>query len=1006
MAGLLGLALALGGLGGAPVTAQTAPSGGAPEPAAAAGAAPAPTASAAPANPALEGPIVRSIELRSETPIEPVEDLLSVLSIEVGKPLSDLAVRRTLANLQASGAIAHAAIYSRPADDNPEGGVIAIVALWASVRVQSVRLEGKLGVKEADLRGQVVQREAEPLSEGAVVRGVYRLEDYLAKQGFRSPSVRVRVTLPTPRTAEVVYRIEAGPRTTVAAIEFEGPLGPVKPEDLRKDLRTRVGDPYRSDTLDDDVERIQRRLARDLYGRARLGEPRAEPVVPSPAAGAPGTADSSAASTAPGTGSTDSPPGAAENPQVRVIFPVDVGPKIEVRVVGADLDKLKKKGLLPFLGETGYDEALVLSSVAKIKDDYQRQGHYHVKVEHGEKLDGDRFVIDLNIDPGPVYTLRKVALEGNTTFSDKDLEDFTAVSARRLLAIGSGRLIDSELSQDVKNLRAYYLLQGFPDAKVGPPKVAEEGQDLSVEIPIEEGRRERIGTVTFSGFNPEHLDPERLRPPLGLAGGPFHPQILDGALDRLRAELGTAGFTEARVSAEKSWNPDKTQVDLKISALEGPRITVDRIIVRGNRHTDSEVIRRTLGLKPGDPASAGRLLEVERTLYKLNIFSRVEVELIRSALDDTTRDVLVRLQEGKPITLTYGFGYDSDDGWRGLLGFNDANVGGQAYALRSDLRLSGTSSRFRLLFDQPYVFHLAKPLTTSVFYEQGQAAQEAFELTRYGARTETTDAVGEHGRFSLGLDYRVVEIDKLAPGLALSDLEREARPVQLANLFPSFLYDRRDDPVLPSRGYSTLAQIQYSFPLLGAQGNFVKLFVQQTRLFPFGGKSGRQLVLATSVRSGAIEALGDLPTSGVDTGGTTADLASRNVFISERFFSGGSTSHRAYGRDELGIPGESLIQPTGRTSLVPIGGNGLLLGNVELRFPLVGALGGVVFVDSGNVWADWRSIDLSEVRTGAGVGLRYVSPIGPLRIDFGWKLARRPDEKKGVQISFSFGNPF
>ncbi len=949
-----------------------------------------------PSPPADGGPIVRAIEIRSETPVEPQEDVLSLLSIEIGKPLSDLAIRRTLANLQATGAIAHAAIYSRPVADPEEAEnvenaekteVVAIVALWASVRVESVRLEGMLGVKEADLFGQVVQREAEPLSEGAVVRGVYRLEDYLVQQGFLNPSVRVRVALPTARTAKVVYQIDAGLRTIVAAVDFEGTLGPWKAEELRSQLRTRVGDPYRADALPDDIERLQRWLAKGLYGRARVGVARVEPLAPTtPTAGSAGT-----------TG----PPATAEPPRVRLVFPLDVGPKIEVRVTGADLRKLQKKGLLPFLGDSGYDEALVLSSVAKLKDDYQRQGHFNVKIEHEEKLEGDLFVIKFAIEPGPVFTLRRVELSGNATFQTKSLEEFTAVSARRLLSIGSGRLIESELAQDVKNLRAYYLLQGFPEVRVGPPKISEAGEDLSVLIPIVEGRREQIGTVTFSGFDPAHLDPERFRPPLALAEGPYHPQIVDGALDRLRAELSAAGFSEARVSAESTWNPDHSRVDLIVSALEGPRITVDRVIVRGNRQTDSDVIRRTLALRPGDPVSDAKLLEVERTLYKLNIFSRVEVELVRSALDDTTRDVLVRVQEGKPITLTYGFGYDSDDEWRGLLGFNHANVGGQAYALRSDLRLSGTSNRFRLLFDQPYVFDLALPLTTSLFYEQGQAAQKAFELTRYGARTETTRAVGDHGRLGLGLDYRVVEIDKLAAGVALSDLERAARPVQLANLFPSFLYDRRDDPVLPSRGFSSLAQFQYSFPLLGAEGDFLKIFVQQTQLFPWSGKSGRQLVLAASLRAGGIEAFRELNSADEST-----DLASRNIFISERFFSGGSTTHRAFGRDELGIPGQTLILPTGKNSFVPIGGNGLLLANLELRFPVVGALGGVVFLDSGNVWADWRGIDLADLRTGVGVGMRYLSPIGPLRIDFGWKLDREPGESKGAQISFTFGNPF
>ncbi len=1010
------LALLLSGLSG---VAQAQPAPRVEEVSAARTAAAGSGTSAAPETPELPaatGPIVRAIEIRSETPLERPEEIEALLATEVGQPLSDLAIRRTLANLQASGAIAHAAIYSRPAnrsrggDGNaaggdpsiPEGeGVVAIVALWQSVRVESVRLEGKLGLKAADLRGQVVQREAEPLSEGAVVRGVYRLEDYLVGQGFRTPSVRVRVALPNAGTANVVYQIDAGPRTEVSTVDFDGPLGPWKGDDLRAQLRTRAGEPYRPSSLDDDVERLQRYLARGRYGRARLGTPRVEDLpakAASPAVGTKVTASESGKER--GKPKEDDGPPA---PEVRVVFPLDVGPKIEVEVAGGDLTKLKNKGLLPFLGETGYDEALVLTSVAKIKDEYQRQGHYHVKVEHDEKLEGDRYVLRLTIEPGPVYTLRDVRFTGNAAFPAKDLDELTVVSKRRLLAIGSGRLIESELAQDVRNVRAFYLLQGFPNAEVGPPKIEEQGENLSVEIPIREGRRERIGAVTYTGFDPEHLEPGRLSPPLKLGeGDPYHPQIVEAAVERLRGELSAAGFSEARVSAEEIWNPEHDRVDLEISALEGPRVTVDRIIVRGNRHTDSEVIRRTLGLKSGDAVSDAKLLEVERTLYKLNIFSRVEVERVRSALDDTTRDVLVRVQEGKPITLTYGFGYDSDDGWRGLLGFNHSNVGGQAYALRSDFRLSSTSSRFRLLFDQPYVFHLAQPLTTSVFYERGLAAQKAFELTRYGARTETTDAVGKHGRFALGLDYRVVEVDKLAAGVGLSDLERDAQPVQLANLYPSFLYDRRDDPVLPSRGFSSLAQLQYSFPLLGAQGDFLKVFLQHTQLFPWHvGKRGRELVVAASVRAGGIEAFRELASADL-----SSDLASRNIFISERFFSGGSTTHRAFSRDELGIPGETLILPEGKSSYVPIGGNGLLLANLELRFPLAGALGGVVFADSGNVWADWRDIDPSEVRNGVGVGLRYLSPIGPLRIDFGWKLDREPREKKGVQVSFTFGNPF
>jgi outer membrane translocation and assembly module TamA len=123
------------------------------------------------------------------------------------------------------------------------------------------------------------------------------------------------------------------------------------------------------------------------------------------------------------------------------------------------------------------------------------------------------------------------------------------------------------------------------------------------------------------------------------------------------------------------------------------------------------------------------------------------------------------------------------------------------------------------------------------------------------------------------------------------------------------------------------------------------------------------------------------------------------VAISERFFAGGRTTNRAYGRDELGIPGETLLDGK------PIGGLGLFLVNADYRFPIAGSLGGTLFADSGNVWADWRHMDISEVKTGAGIGLRYLTPVGPLRVEVGWKLRPERDESRSA-VLLSFGNAF
>jgi outer membrane protein assembly factor BamA len=239
------------------------------------------------------------------------------------------------------------------------------------------------------------------------------------------------------------------------------------------------------------------------------------------------------------------------------------------------------------------------------------------------------------------------------------------------------------------------------------------------------------------------------------------------------------------------------------------------------------------------------------------------------------------------------------------------------------------------------------------------------------------------------------------PDFPLRGVDREDRPYQLLDLVPSFLWDRRNDPVLATRGWSSLAQLQYSIPALGTDGDFLKLFLQQTQyadLRTYG-------TLAASLRLGAIEPFRRLASEDPEL---PEDLPNADIFIDERFFAGGATTHRAYGRDDLGIRDRTLIPNVNDPkTFASVGGNGLLLLNLEYRFPLFRSqtFGGTVFYDAGNVWADWRDIDPGGAKQGVGLGLRYLSPIGPLRLDVGFKLHRETWESP-YAVSVSFGNPF
>ena len=258
-------------------------------------------------------------------------------------------------------------------------------------------------------------------------------------------------------------------------------------------------------------------------------------------------------------------------------------------------------------------------------------------------------------------------------------------------------------------------------------------------------------------------------------------------------------------------------------------------------------------------------------------------------------------------------------------------------------------------------------------------------MARWSRRSPLTNRL----RIGLFYDYRIVELEAeeeldlstLAGGI----LDRELVDTEVSSLTATLLYDRRNDPLDPSSGWNGTLQLEGAFPFLDADESFFKLFGQFTGYVPLG----RFGALGASFRYGAIKPEGGTPSFGLR----------QTVPISERFFAGGRTSHRAYRRDRLGIDGDSILEE------IELGGEGLALVNLDYRFPIAGPIGGTIFVDSGNVWAVAGDVSLDDFKTGAGVGIRYRSPIGPLRLEVGWKLDRLPGESSPL-VLVSFGNAF
>lgn len=904
--------------------------------------------------------------MRSDAPLERRFDVYSVIEVKPGLPLDEMAVRRTLRNLVATGIGSDLEAYTR----EEAGGVVVVLVIHPVPLVTEVRLRGRLGLPASDLRTVVPQHGAQPLAESSVVSGVYNLLDLYHQNGYFKATVHVQVAQLPGRRVAVTYQLESGVRARVGAVDFDGAIAPFTKAALVGRLRSQPGRAFQQRNADDDAERLQAWLIQQGRGLARVERPRQQL---DPAGGS-----------------------------VTLTFPVALGPEVKVTVRGADLKKLRREGLLPFLGVAGYDEALVQQAVGKIRTWYQQQGHYHVQVDSTQHRQDSTLDLAFTVDPGPVYTLEAIEFAGNHGIASARLATLMSTSPRSALHPGSGRLVQETLDDDLDNVRSFYALQGYSAAKVGPPQVVERGTRLRLRVPIEEGTQLRLVKLDLQGV--QKLDAAKLRKALPLAeGGPFHPALLDQTLTAIRNAYAEAGYVQAQVSATEDWNAPHTLVDVTVKILEGPRRVVDQLIVRGNQATNSDVILRALGIKSGDPLGQSLIYQLESNLYRLGIFSRVDIDLVSTGFDTSERDVVVRVEEGKYKSLGYGAGYDSEEKFRGLLSFADNDIGGEADSLRLDLRASSLDKRFSLFFNQPFLFGQPVPLNSTLFYFDTK--EVSFRVKRWGGRTEAVKTINKK-RFSLALDYRVVRLF-VDPGVALNSIERQDRPVQITSVIPALLIDHRDDSLVPTSGWSSLAQLQYSFPGIGSPANFLKLFLQQTAYLNLR-KPG---VLAFSLRFGAIEAFSRLSTADLEVPPALASLPSANVFIDERFFAGGSTTNRGYMLDDLGIRGQTLIQPFPGSHWMPLGGNGLVLANLDYRFPIAGNFGGTVFLDSGNVWADWRDIRLTGaegMRSSVGLGFRYLSPIGPLRADVGYKLERYGEPRpEGPLVFFvSFGNPF
>jgi len=919
----------------------------------------------------LLGRTIESVSFTCDGPAD-AQEIATLVDLRAGRTLTRDDTGATIENLFATLDFSNVLVVAAP---TPDGAVAVTIHLWRSYRVAHVVFDGSSSLSREDLRRAVPFSERDPFNRTSLAEGASALERKLATDGYVHASVEPEATFDAANfTVEVVYRIAAGRRARVATPIFDGRIEPFTPEALLAGSKLKVGSAYRESKVRTASEKLQKFLLQQDRFKAAVEFIAAEPSE---------------------DGST-----------IRPVYRLTVGPPYVVDAVGIKAKQARKE-ILALLEGQAFDEDLLEQWTNSTLEALQRSGRYRAKVT-AAAAGTDPVTVKVAVDAGAKYSVERIVLSGNASVSDETLESIMVTRPRGLPLIQNGRLIDVNLESDTSAILGYYQTHGWISAKVEKPAVTEGSKPdrLDVAITVVEGPRTFVESRRVDGV--EHLASSELDALILVREGePFNPSAIRQDVATLTARYWNTGWREAAVRDHWTLSPDKTKVDVVYTVDEGQRSFFGKTIVRGNAVTDPDRIMRQVAWKEGEPYSEEKIADTQKNLARTGVFRSIEVRPQPVNPDNQEHNIDVTLSEARRVSLLYGVGYQYANGASPssdpflTLGVSYRNLFGRMQSASFEAQYAPISQRGYIVANltEPYLLNFDVPLTLAVFASR-EPIQD-IDIERFGVFLESAR---QFGSLRVGLRYSYQQIAPTNPQdlstIVLEKFPRSAFPIKQSAIGPSVLYDRRDDVLNPQKGYYVTLAGNYAFPFLNADAHYGKVSGQAAWFVSvFGG------VLAASVRVGGL-----FPANAA---------ASETVPIAEKFFAGGSSTARGFDTDLEGIPAlpngndsqvtvdyntqATLHSGTGTGScaeLYPtlpqydcspgpriVGGNGFMAGGLEYRLPIAGNLGISIFYDLAQVWATPGDIHVAiEGRTGLrqsiGAGLHYMTPIGPLRLEF------------------------
>ena len=949
-----------------------------------------------------EGLKVSTVDLVAE-PLMNVEELRPLVAQKADAPYSTAEIRKTSEALQGTGKFTKVEVEVTPGT----AGLRVTFILEPAFYVGMIYFPGATKVFSYQRLLQVVNYPAEePYQADRAARGESALTRFFAQQGYFVAHVKMEGKLDQPRKlVEIVYNVTLGRRAKYGKIEITGPL-PAEIALLRRalgSLRARLhgsnlkeGKPYDPERLQSATQFLQNFLGKQNHFA--------------------------------NTVQMDAPSYDPETNKAALHWRITLGPTVVVRLSGAKLSQRSLRSLIPIYEENSFDQDLVQEGERNLISYFQGKGYFDVKITQQTSREPSEISLVYHVDLGSRHRITSVRITGNRHFDEGQLADQVVVQKGQFLS--HGKFSNDLVSRTVSNLTAYYRNAGYADVQV-QSQVNEHERNVEVAFRVNEGDLTRVETLEVQGNKTVAL--AKLAPK-GLklkAGQPYSQTRLDRDRSQIIATYLELGYPNATFRwAVKPLAGSSHRVAVTYFIDEGTHAQISKVVFLGNKRTKLKFIERNTTVKAGEPLNEAQLLGSGSSLYNLGIFDWVNVAPRRPITDQQAEEVQVKVHEAKRNSLTYGLGLlytpvagSLSSGIVALPGLPtiglpssfkiiEKNVFSPLGSIEySRLNLFGRAETASVatsisLLDQRGSFSYADPQFVGLRWASllnvsaERSAQNPLFTARLGTASFQLEKILDTAKTER-LQFRYAFQRTTLTNLLIQNfILPEDQNVRSSMLSATFIRDTRDKPLDAHRGFFQTVDFGISPKAMGSTDNFARFFGQTA----YYRQMKPWMVWANDVRLGLVES-----------------FAGSHVPISERFFSGGADSLRGFPLNGAGPQVEATLcteadNPASCTAKItaPTGGRQLFILNSEGRFPIPfnfpspinKNLGGVVFYDGGNVYSGIGfGHFFSDYSNTIGIGLRYQTPVGPVRIDVGQNLNPVPGFKS-TQLFITLGQSF